>query len=245
MREKYRSIAFGLILLSSSILIISKALASEHSQKSETSEKHGSKKGKSDKKEGGKGHEGSKKGGHGESSEGGEKQEGAGATNPRVTPEEAKMIQSAEGYILTPNYVHRWASFPKIEAADLKGSSLTIIPERGYASVVLFLASWCIPCQEIVDVFKKVEKKYADYPVRFYYVFAHDTKDDIRGFATEFGLGNRVLVASHDLLKSFSNPELPTIFVGDRDKFLLTRYEKTTIKDLANLDELLDVLVTY
>lgn len=159
--------------------------------------------------------------------------------------EEAARIISAESFILSPNYVYRWVNFPSLEGENINQKTEKINPELGYVSVAFFLATWCIPCQEILEDFKKIEAKYKDKPVHFYYVFSHDVKPDILGFQKEFTLADNILIANHDILKKFHNPQLPTIYVGDRHKFLLTRYVKPTSKELTELDTLLKYLTVY
>jgi hypothetical protein len=89
-----------------------------------------------------------------------------------------------------------------------------------------------------------LEKKYENLHTQFIYVFTHDTKTDATGFAKEYGI-SKGLVANTALLQSFHNPELPTIYLGDRHGWLLKRWIKSEPKNLAELDQILKVLTSY
>lgn len=110
--------------------------------------------------------------------------------------------------------------------------------------VILFLASWSEPCQQIIEDYQKLEKRFERLPIDFVYVFAHDTKEDAEGFMQEFKMKDAVL-ANRDALKAFKNPKLPTVYVGDRRGFLTTRYVAIGGKDLRDLDEFLKLQTSY
>jgi thiol-disulfide isomerase/thioredoxin len=108
----------------------------------------------------------------------------------------------------------------------------------------LFLASYCEPCQEMMESYLRLEKRYRRLNTDFVYVFAHDTKDDAEGYMKEFGLRHGIL-ANFDALKAFHNPKLPTIYVGDRHGWLMTRFEESSAADLAKLDTYLRDLTAF
>ncbi|MBI2602794.1 MAG: hypothetical protein HYW48_07050 [Deltaproteobacteria bacterium] len=165
------------------------------------------------------------------------------AEHPRSWDRE-KMRKRAEGLILTDDYVHQWLNYPEIQGKTLKGEMKTVDRKFGTAYVDFFLASWCIPCQKITNKFLAITQKYAGANVKFNYIFAHDHKQDAVAFAKVYGIEDGLL-ANHDILKIFHNPPLPTIYVGDRDGWFLTRYMKASEKDLEELDELLRDTATF
>lgn len=134
-------------------------------------------------------------------------------------------------------YVHHWIKMPSFSAANvLDLDAVDVGPRRGRMMIVFFLASWCEPCQEIVADVRRLEQRYQGLAADFVYVFAHDTRDDAAGFMREHHMTRGVL-ANHDVLTEYHNPELPTVYVGDRDGWLLTRYIKVKATDLAALDK--------
>jgi thiol-disulfide isomerase/thioredoxin len=142
-------------------------------------------------------------------------------------------------------YVHRWIGMPALTGHDLiTGDLITVKPETGKVLVVMFLASFCEPCQNIIDDVRKLAARYQPLHTEFVYVFVHETKDDALGFIKEYDLKNGLL-ANHDILKTFKNPTLPTIYVSDRHGWMATRYTQSKREDLAKLDDFLKYITAY
>lgn len=161
---------------------------------------------------------------------------------PRIEGPDAK---NALGTSAPTRYVHQWIPMPKLAATDLKSQdSVSIGSRKGRSMVVFFIASWCEPCQNISGLLLNLTGRYSRLPVDFYFVFSHDTLDDARGFMTEHKIPQGYL-AEFATLKSFNNPELPSIYVGDRQGWLLTRKLKAEPKDIKELQETLDYLTAF
>jgi thiol-disulfide isomerase/thioredoxin len=105
-------------------------------------------------------------------------------------------------------------------------------------SVLIFVASWCEPCQQLVPLLKPVVARYRQLDADFMFVFAHDTRDDALGFSKEYGIQPSIL-ATDEALKAYKNPDLPTIYVGDRRGFMATRYKLAKAADVEALDAFL------
>lgn len=159
---------------------------------------------------------------------------------------EAGTAAQAESREISDRYVHRWLPMPAFTAEGLgqNAGPMSIAPRPGRMLVVLFLASYCEPCQQMMEDYLRIEKKYRRLSTDFVYVFAHDTKDDAQGYMKEFAMSRGVL-ANFDALKAFHNPKLPTVYVGDRHGWLMTRFEEAKSPDLARLDELLKRLTAF
>jgi thiol-disulfide isomerase/thioredoxin len=139
-------------------------------------------------------------------------------------------------------YVHRWIPFPPFQAMSLASqTSEQIVAKAGRVSVVVFLASWCVPCQQQVREIKRIEDKYRDRFTDFVYIFAHDTENDARGFKSVYKLGNNAMMASASVLEAFHQPELPSYYVADRYKWMVLRRINTQKKDLDELDQFLSL----
>lgn len=165
----------------------------------------------------------------------------AETAQPVATPDPNAKAQI--GY--STEYVHSWIAMPEISATDVKtGEEITVKPQYGEALVLVFIASWCVPCQNMVPELKKIEKAYSNVHTRFIYVFSHDTKSDAQGFMNDYGIDHAVL-ASKDLLKNFKNPELPSIYLSDRYKWMATRYVNTKPSDLVALRETLRLITGF
>jgi thiol-disulfide isomerase/thioredoxin len=139
-------------------------------------------------------------------------------------------------------YVHRWVSFPAFQAKSLdRRESLTISPLEGRVTVLVFLASWCVPCQQQIREFKRIEEKFQDRFTDFIYIFAHDTETDARGFSNIHKLDRKAMLASASVLEAFHQPDLPSYYVADRYKWLVMRRLNTQKQDLADLENFLNL----
>ena len=137
----------------------------------------------------------------------------------------------------TEGYIHEWIPFPPFTAIALPGGEkFGYKPARGEMTVVIMLATWCAPCVKMMPDILRLQTRTARLPVNFINIFTHDTKQDATGFMTEHGMKSGVL-ATHEVLATFKNPELPAIYVGDRNTWMLMRYIKATPEDLAEVEE--------
>ena len=143
-------------------------------------------------------------------------------------------------------YIHNWIAMPSFAAPLLPhgGEQLKITATPGRALVLVFLASWCEPCQQRLPEILTLDKKYSRINTDFIYVFAHDTPQDAEGFMQEFKIPQAVL-ASYEALKAYHNPELPSIYVGDRQGWLAARYLDVKSEDIEKLDHFLQYLTGY
>lgn len=171
-----------------------------------------------------------------EAKEGKEGKEGA---------KESAATLEAESLEPSDHYVSRWIPMPAFAATEVLTQAQSQIGVKpGRAQVILFLASWCEPCQQLMGDYIRLQKKYARLNTDFIYVFAHDTKDDAEGFMKEYGMKQGYL-ANHEVLKAFHNPELPSIYVADRHGWLATRMVKATNKDVDALADFLKPITAY
>lgn len=143
-------------------------------------------------------------------------------------------------------YIHNWIPMPSFSAPSLpqRGEQLTVAQRDGRVLVLVFIASWCEPCQELMSRFRSIEQKYQNLNTDFVYVFAHDTPQDAEGFMKEFKLSSAVL-ASYEALKAYHNPPLPSVYVGDRRGWLATRFIAARDEDLDKLNHYLKYWTAY
>jgi len=91
---------------------------------------------------------------------------------------------------------------------------------------------------------QRLDKHYRQLNTDFIFVFSHDTPSDAANFVKDYGL-SRAYLADQDLLKTFGNPELPSIYVGDRHGWLADRYLKADTLAAAKLDRFLRYITAY
>lgn len=158
----------------------------------------------------------------------------------------AKAEAPPPSTVRSNEYVSEWNSLPTSQIPSLeRNQSLEIKPSRGEATVMIFLASWCDTCQDLIQDFKRLERKYSDVYVRFFFVFSHDTRDDALGFYREYHMRAPAGLANHDILRQYKNPPLPTIYVADKNSWLTSRYENVTPENLRDLDRYLASIVSF
>jgi thiol-disulfide isomerase/thioredoxin len=139
-------------------------------------------------------------------------------------------------------YVHRWIGFPSFKATSLSHRAVkSIKPLEGRVTVLVFLASWCVPCQQQIREFKRIEEKFQDRFTDFVYIFAHDTENDARGFSNVYKLGANAMMASANVLEAFHQPELPSFYVADRYRWMVLRRLNTQKQDLDELENFLSL----
>ncbi len=174
---------------------------------------------------------GEHKGGEGEKKEGGKNEGEEGEGSPELSSE----------YIITDTYVHQWVKFPDFKAQTvIDPKPFHFQPQPGRATVVVFVASWNRPSQTLMKQFLALAEKFEKLHTDFVFVFSHDTAADALGFAEHMQMDRfRTLLATPDILKEFREPELPSIFIGDRTNWLLKRYMPVVEENLGEIDDLL------
>lgn len=137
-------------------------------------------------------------------------------------------------------YVKQWIAFPGLTLKNLASAEPEVkeIP-KGRIQLVVFIASWCVPCQQIIDDFNKIEAKHHAKYTDMIYVFAHDTEADARAFAKFHKIADKSYLGTAKMLEDFHQPELPSVYASDRWGWLA--YRKLNVKetDIAELDTFL------
>ncbi|MCB9229906.1 MAG: TlpA family protein disulfide reductase [Deltaproteobacteria bacterium] len=153
-------------------------------------------------------------------------------------------ISDADSFIISNHYVHKWLQLPQLSGEDLTSGRFQQKPVYGIADVVIFIASYCVPCQQLTRYLLDLEKKYKRNNVRFTWVFSQDLKKDAVGFSREYGL-KKAVIADDEAMKLWKNPRLPGVFLGDRFGWLLAMFPAATPQDVRRLDDLLSNITSY
>ncbi|MEZ4742369.1 MAG: hypothetical protein R3B45_07975 [Bdellovibrionota bacterium] len=157
------------------------------------------------------------------------------------SPKREAMKKKALGFTITNDYVHTWIRFPTAIGKSLSGGNVTVKPVTGIVTIFFFIASWDVKSQEILFKLKEIEKKYKNLDANFVYIFTHDTYEDATAFAKEYDIEDGI-IASHEINKAFHNPKVPSIYIGDREGWLSTRFLDVKQQDLKELDYYLYLL---
>jgi thiol-disulfide isomerase/thioredoxin len=136
----------------------------------------------------------------------------------------------------TTEYPHSWQKFPSLVAESLPNREpYKISPQPGEALVIVFLASWCLPCQQLIEEMKRIENAFDHRFTQFYYIFAHDTLPDAQGFVKTYQVGENVVLGTPQILEDFHQPPLPSLYVADRYGWMVMRLLDTQRSDLETL----------
>lgn len=169
----------------------------------------------------------------------------AGGGGHEETDPEAEQAQTLE-FQITNKYKHQWLRFPDVSGRSLADGEPTVVqPKKGQAVVLFFLASWCLPCQKLAPTMQVIRKKYESQSARFIFVFAQDTLKDAQGFMKSHKLEGEAILADKASLKTFHEPELPSVYMGDRTNWLALRYIKVSRDQLKELNDILAEHTAY
>jgi thiol-disulfide isomerase/thioredoxin len=161
------------------------------------------------------------------------------AADPHAKPEEAEAPPVPQGprrYYFPGKVI----PFPSFTANFLdRVKTLDFSPTKGHSIMLIFVASWCEPCQVLMPDFKHLARKYESDSTKVYFVYSHDTKQDAEGSAKEHQITQSSLMSNVDMLINFKNPEIPSIFIGDKWGYLADQYQKVQKSDLDVIDRTL------
>lgn len=161
-----------------------------------------------------------------------------------------ESISGSSSYLksMPGGYVHKWTKIPALKGFDLSGGTVLLEPIPGKLTVIMFMASWCVPCQDMIAEMRDLDKKYAPYGVNFYYGFSHDMPTDVRGFVRERKISpERTSLITDESLKDFRDPLLPTLYLADRKGWIIDRFtfEKNSRPDLTKFKEKLKSILLF
>jgi thiol-disulfide isomerase/thioredoxin len=139
-------------------------------------------------------------------------------------------------------YVHNWTQFPTLKLQRLSDKTpLVIEPQQDTILSVVFLASWCLPCQKYARILQTIANKFGDRKVRTVYVFTYDTQSDAKAFAAQYGFAESdIYIATHEVLTAFNQPELPSIYASDRRTWLTFMTSRTDDKLYKDYEQYLN-----
>ena len=154
-----------------------------------------------------------------------------------------KVTDLQKEYTKTDKYVHNWIPFPRIEGKSTEGTTVKITATKGRPQVVVFVASWCIPCQDILAQLANIKNEFQEH-VSFTYIMAHDTEKESYKLSQKYNL-SPVILATHQILKDFHNPALPSIYIGDRHGWIVDRYLNVDSAGIKDLRIFLSYLISF
>jgi hypothetical protein len=167
---------------------------------------------------------------------------------PEAQKPPAAAASPSAAPVYSGNYVHDWIKFPEITGTDLSsGEPMRVVPEKDYATVAFFIASYDLGSQNLIQQFKKLEATYDSRFTRFVYVFVNDLEKEAVNFIRDNKIEGRAILCDDATKTRFQFPPLniPMIYVGDRKGWLALRFAQTTDKNIAATDEFLGLITVF
>jgi len=116
---------------------------------------------------------------------------------------------------------------PTVTLPTYEGEAVTISPKDNKVTLVVFWATWCVPCIEEIPQLKYFQKTYADRGFRVISINIDDPEGHTAPLmAQQFELNYPVLVDDGTAEEAFGGLRaLPTSFLVGRDGRLIKRLE--------------------
>jgi thiol-disulfide isomerase/thioredoxin len=106
---------------------------------------------------------------------------------------------------------------PALVGTSIEGHPISLSGWRGSVAVILFWASWCVPCQAEQPAVNSLASKEAQKGVHFAGISVDVSRSAAQSYATRFGVPyDSVIDDSESLVVSFEVAGPPTTFVIDK-----------------------------
>ena len=176
------------------------------------------------------------------------------STNSTVAGEDKKSSdQSSDSPTSSYNprdeelrYINNWIAMRPIQGRSLyDGNPVQISSEQGVSYLIFFISSWCSTCKTRVQDLKKLQDTHSKLYTKVIYAFSHDTYDDALNFSKKHDIQKDSILVDDPTLAGYSNPHIPSIFVIDRNSWIIDAYQSFDQENLRNIDEILNLINSY
>ena len=157
-------------------------------------------------------------------------------------------VDAVKAMKTTDKYIQGWISFPALSLKsmdDPTADPLSIKAQKGRVQIVVFLASWCLPCQQLMPDLKRIAETYQSKYTDIVYVFAHDTEPDAKAFSNYHKISKSAYLGTAKVLEDFHQPELPSLYMSDRYGWLIYRKLNLKTPDLKEIEKFLDLHTSF
>lgn len=157
-------------------------------------------------------------------------------------------VESAKAMRTTDTYTQGWIPFPALTLKSIEEPSakaLSIKAQKGRVQIVVFLASWCIPCQQLMPDLKRIAASYKAKYTDIVYVFAHDTELDAKAFSDYHKVSSLAYLGTAKVLEDFHQPELPALYMSDRYGWLIYRKLNLKTTELKDIEKFLELHTSF
>jgi hypothetical protein len=139
----------------------------------------------------------------------------------------------------------QWVRFPEITGFSVSnGEPLRIIPEKDRSLVAIFIASYDIGSQNVIEKIKKLQARYEKKFASFVYVFVNDLTQEAANFVRAHAIDGTVVLADDQTKKNFQFPPLniPMVYISDRKGWMAIRLGEVDQEKLLAVENYLELI---
>jgi thiol-disulfide isomerase/thioredoxin len=139
------------------------------------------------------------------------------------------------------------AKMPHFNLADAATNKMVdSTTYAGKAKLVVFFATWCMPCMQEVPALISLQKEYGNDAFTVVAISVDDRQDNVESFIKKSEVNYPVLMFNRQLITDFGGiPGLPTTFMVDKNDNVLKKYPglvphallEREVKRMLELDE--------
>ncbi len=118
------------------------------------------------------------------------------------------------------------AKMPHFSLEDaVTGKSVDSAVFAGKAKVVVFFATWCMPCMQEVPTLIDLQKEYGEGDFTVIAISVDKRINNVQSFITNLEINYPVLMYTEQVISNFGGiPGLPTTFMVDKEDNVLKKY---------------------
>lgn len=118
------------------------------------------------------------------------------------------------------------AKMPHFNLADAAtGQMVDSTSYSGKAKLVVFFATWCMPCMQEVPALMRLQEEYGNDDFTVVAISVDNHQENVGNFITKNGVNYPVLMFDSQVVADFGGiPGLPTTFMVDKNDNVLKKY---------------------
>ena len=118
------------------------------------------------------------------------------------------------------------AKMPHFSLEDaVTGKSIDSGIYKGKAKLVVFFATWCMPCMQEVPALMDLQNEYGEGDFTVIAISVDNRIENVQSFISNQQINYPVLMFTEQVISNFGGiPGLPTTFMVDKDDNVLKKY---------------------
>ncbi len=118
------------------------------------------------------------------------------------------------------------AKMPHFNLAEAaSGKMIDSTTYAGKAKLVVFFATWCMPCLQEVPALMSLQKEYGEGDFTVVAISVDERLDNVQSFISQNEINYPVLLFNRQVVSDFGGiPGLPTTFMVDKEDNVLKKY---------------------